>query len=310
MVVAAEKISNPQSRRRFLRSGLRNFRNDLNEQKSLIADRKKRIPADLFTAARFTGSSGLWITHKSVQSGQSVDGFVPLCLGGENPLLFIDHCSLVIEQHADAYRNTLIFTAPGTDGVWFTDDDVQSSYGANEIIYCGYRFDPETDLYYVRNRTYNPALGRWLRRDPIGYSGGINLYEYVNGRAVAAVDPAGLSGFLGSAWGVVTAPFDFFKHLVRGAGDWVYAAWMSLNNSGANGTYYYSIVYGRTEPTSGATPVQCENLHNALPAFRNLGKLPYSTPEMPLSGVDYAKAVGKDFIKHQLVGVGKNIIHR
>ena len=218
--------------------------------------------------------------------------------------------SVVEAYDCDAYGNTIIFTAPGTDGVWFTDDDVQSSYGANEIIYCGYRFDPETDLYYVRNRTYNPALGRWLRRDPIGYSGGINLYEYVNGRAVAAVDPAGLSGFLGSAWGVVTAPFDFFKHLVRGAGDWVYAAWMSLNNSGANGTYYYSIVYGRTEPTSGATPVQCGNLHNALPAFRNLGKLPYSTPEMPLSGVDYAKAVGKDFIKHQLVGVGKNIIHR
>ena len=92
----------------------------------------------------------------------------------------------------DAYGNTLIFTAPGADGNWWGDYAVQSGYGANEIIYCGYRYDPESDLYYVRNRTYNPALGRWIQRDPIGYSGGINLYEYVNGRAVVSQDPAGL----------------------------------------------------------------------------------------------------------------------
>ncbi len=100
--------------------------------------------------------------------------------------------SVVEAYDCDAYGNTIIFTAPGTDGVWFTDDDVQSSYGANGIIYCGYRFDPETDLYYVRNRGYNPALGRWIQRDPIGYSGGINLYEYVSGRAVVGMDPSGL----------------------------------------------------------------------------------------------------------------------
>jgi len=45
---------------------------------------------------------------------------------------------LFIDRRADAYGNTIIFTGPGADGVWFTDDDVQSSYGANEIIYCGY----------------------------------------------------------------------------------------------------------------------------------------------------------------------------
>ena len=86
----------------------------------------------------------------------------------------------------------MIVIAPGTDGIWFTDDDVQSNYGANDSIFCGYRYDPETQLYYVRNRTYNPVLGRWLQRDPIGYAGGINLYEYVVGRAVVAVDPSGL----------------------------------------------------------------------------------------------------------------------
>ena len=105
----------------------------------------------------------------------------------------------IVETYdTDAYGNTLIFTGPGADGIWFTDDDVQSSYGANEIIFCGYRFDPETELYYVRARTYNPTLGRWIQRDPIGYAGGINLYEYVGGRADAALDPLGLAAETGS----------------------------------------------------------------------------------------------------------------
>ena len=98
----------------------------------------------------------------------------------------------VVEAYdTDAYGNTLIFTGPGPDGVWFTEDDVQSSYGANEIIYCGYRFDAESELYYVRNRTYSPVLGRWIQRDPIGYAGGVNLYEYVGGRVPIRPDPTG-----------------------------------------------------------------------------------------------------------------------
>ncbi len=98
----------------------------------------------------------------------------------------------IVEAYdCEAYGNTLIFTGHGPDGLWFTDDDVQSRYGANEIIFCGYRFDPEAQLYYVRNRTYNPALGRWIQRDPIGYDGGINLYGYVESSPVGNVDASG-----------------------------------------------------------------------------------------------------------------------
>ncbi len=119
-----------------------------------------------------------------------------------------DSSGTIVEAYdTDAYGNTLIFTAPDSGGNWWGDSAVQSNYGANEIIYCGYPdygivimvigtglYDPETDLYYVRNRTYNPVLGRWVQRDPIGYSGGINLYEYVGGRAVVGMDPSGTQG--------------------------------------------------------------------------------------------------------------------
>ena len=100
--------------------------------------------------------------------------------------------SIVEAYDCDAYGNTLIFNGPGADGVWFTDDDVQSNYGANSIIYCGYRYDAETENYYVRNRYYAPVLGRWITRDLIGYEGGINLYGYVGG------NPAGLTDFYGA----------------------------------------------------------------------------------------------------------------
>ena len=98
---------------------------------------------------------------------------------------------IVEAYYTDAYGNTLIFIEPGSDGRWFTDDDVQSSYCANEIIYCGYRYDPESQLYYVRNRTYNSVLGRWIQRDPIGYSGGINLSAYVDSSPAGAADRSG-----------------------------------------------------------------------------------------------------------------------
>ena len=58
---------------------------------------------------------------------------------------------------------------------------------------CGYRYDAETENYYVRNRYYSPTLGRWLTRDPIGYRGGINLYGYANSSPVGKNDSTGLA---------------------------------------------------------------------------------------------------------------------
>ncbi len=83
---------------------------------------------------------------------------------GSSDGLFIDPCSLIFERSA----------------------------GANEIIFCGYRYDPEAELYYVRNRSCNAALGRWLQRDPIGYQGGVSLYEYVKSMVERNADPSGL----------------------------------------------------------------------------------------------------------------------
>jgi RHS repeat-associated protein len=84
---------------------------------------------------------------------------------------------------------------------------------------CGYRYDAETDNYYVRNRYYSPILGRWLTRDPIGYQGGINLYGYVDSSPVGMVDPEGNSAAvpslqsltLGIDLGVLQGELAYFK---------------------------------------------------------------------------------------------------
>lgn len=44
-------------------------------------------------------------------------------------------------------------------------------------------------------RAYNPALARWLSRDPLGESMGTNLYDYVGNSPVNFIDTLGLFKF-------------------------------------------------------------------------------------------------------------------
>jgi RHS repeat-associated protein len=59
-----------------------------------------------------------------------------------------------------------------------------------------YRFstkplDVESELYYYGYRFYDPQLGRWPNRDPIGEEGGGNLYRFVDNVPILLVDILG-----------------------------------------------------------------------------------------------------------------------
>jgi RHS repeat-associated protein len=48
------------------------------------------------------------------------------------------------------------------------------------------------ELYYMRNRWYDPDLGRFLTEDPIGLAGGINKYVFAGDDPINGHDPLGL----------------------------------------------------------------------------------------------------------------------
>ncbi|MCI1278362.1 MAG: hypothetical protein LKG23_05185 [Nitrospira sp.] len=59
--------------------------------------------------------------------------------------------------------------------------------------YTGRELDSETGLYYYRARYYDAGTGRFLEKDPIGFSGGdINLYNYAFNSPLLYTDPYGL----------------------------------------------------------------------------------------------------------------------
>jgi RHS repeat-associated protein len=91
--------------------------------------------------------------------------------------------SVPYRKRFDAYGLQSNFA--GTDS---PDAVVQQYAGA-----WGYQRDAaELGLDYLYQRYYDPALGRFITRDPIRWAGGLNLYGYVNNDPVGAADPLGL----------------------------------------------------------------------------------------------------------------------
>lgn len=63
--------------------------------------------------------------------------------------------------------------------------------GANPFRFSSKYWDGETEFYYYGYRFYSPELGRWLRPDPIGEIGGLNLFGFVGNCPVCSVDYLG-----------------------------------------------------------------------------------------------------------------------
>lgn len=60
------------------------------------------------------------------------------------------------------------------------------------ITFAGGLYDTDTKLIRFGARDYDPSIGRWTTKDPIGFNGGdTNLYAYVNGDPMSFIDPAG-----------------------------------------------------------------------------------------------------------------------
>jgi RHS repeat-associated protein len=97
---------------------------------------------------------------------------------------------LLDTQEYDAFGDQI----SDIDGVYQTQSQAMlaSDYGYEGQF--GYRTDQYSGLVLAGHRFYQPQTGRWLNRDPIGYQGGMNLYEYAGDDPVNEVDTSGDDG--------------------------------------------------------------------------------------------------------------------
>ncbi len=74
---------------------------------------------------------------------------------------------------------------------------------------------PEITLQHVGWRWYQPDIGRFVQRDPIGLAGGLNVYAYASARPTAVVDPMGLVQFYDGPTGHYDFPEPEYPKLPR-----------------------------------------------------------------------------------------------
>jgi RHS repeat-associated protein len=71
-----------------------------------------------------------------------------------------------------------------------------------DFAFTGHYYHARSGLYLAPYRAYNPTIGRWLSRDPLGDDADLNLYRYVNNNSPNSIDPLGLKSCF--KWFLVT----------------------------------------------------------------------------------------------------------
>jgi len=76
----------------------------------------------------------------------------------------------------------------------FGQQQITGSVGdTNRLRWRGLMWEGDsTQLYYMRNRWYDPNTGRFMSQDPTGLGGGINAYAFGGGDYINGTDPTGL----------------------------------------------------------------------------------------------------------------------
>jgi RHS repeat-associated protein len=127
---------------------------------------------------------------------------------GDRPLATIEPLTGKVSYlHTDHLGTPQVATDAGRAVVWkaryepFGAAKVVTSLVAQNLRLPGQEFEASTGLHQNGFRDYMPGLGRYLESDPIGLSGGINLFAYARANPLEMIDPRGLEeSNAGSVW--------------------------------------------------------------------------------------------------------------
>ncbi len=124
----------------------------------------------------------------------NVGGAVPAAMfpcydGNGNVVALVDAASgaVVAEYDYSPFGETVKAAGPAAEGNPFRFstkylDESQPS-----------AFSPQPSLYYYGYRYYQPGIGRWANRDPVGERGGVNLHGFARNGPIRRVDYLGLA---------------------------------------------------------------------------------------------------------------------
>ena len=79
--------------------------------------------------------------------------------------------------------------------------ELAQSPTGQQASFQGHPVDPETGFVYLRNRYFDPELGRFITADPMGYPDGPSEYAFGAGDVVNGRDPMGLETLMVSTTG-------------------------------------------------------------------------------------------------------------
>ena len=119
---------------------------------------------------------------------------------GYDPDAFLDGSdTIVLSDYTGRYSPYVSGGSGPTFNAGWIDNPGDANGPDNSVGYDGYWFDlagateaTSSGLYMVRYRVYDPRLGRWLQRDPLGYVDGTNLYAATLSSPATKSDPLGL----------------------------------------------------------------------------------------------------------------------
>lgn len=154
--------------------------------------------------------------------------------------------------------------------------------GAFNMRNPGQYFDSETGFLFNNARYFNPRIGAFISADPLGKSGGTNVYAYGSGSLLNDVDESGLADFNFFRVTPAMSEIDANAHdrpiLEKGADNWNPPGFLSVAGHGSR-DYLYTNVSPKSvgEPTNRSVARDPDGLAKLLEP-----KLRYKNPNYPV----------------------------